>query len=61
LIYLTPGGDSMAHLESLRLQNTGAISIDRLQDFAARSGKPKLVRAAHRLAAILEEERGETQ
>ncbi len=60
LVYLTPGGDSMAHLESLRLQNTGTIRVDRLQDFAARSGKPKLMRAAHRLAAILEEGLGET-
>ena len=60
LVYLTPGGDSMAHLESLRFQNTGAISIDRLQDFAARSGKPKLTRAAHRLAGVVAASPGET-
>ena len=58
LVYLTAGGDSTAHLLSLRLQNPDAISPETLQDFAARSGKPKLLRAARRAAALLKDEGG---
>jgi len=60
LVYLTAGGDSTAHLASLRLQNPDAMSPETLLDLAARSGKPKLLRAARRAVAILADERGET-
>lgn len=60
LVYLTPAGDSTAHLRSLRLQNQEAISPEMLLDLATRSGKPKLLRAARRAVALLSDERGET-
>lgn len=60
LVYLTAGGDSTAHLLSLRLQNPEAISPEMLLDLATRSGKPKLLRAARRAVALLANEREET-
>jgi len=60
LIYLTAGGDSTAHLLSLRLQNPEAISPETLLDLATRSAKPKLLRAARRAVALLADEGGET-
>ena len=60
LVYLTDGGDSTAHLASLRLQNPEGLSPDTLLDLARRSGKPKLMRAALNAAVVLEHERGET-
>jgi predicted transcriptional regulator of viral defense system len=59
LVYLTDGGDATAHLRSLRLQNPDVISPDTLLDFARRIGKPKLLRAARRAAALLADEAGE--
>jgi predicted transcriptional regulator of viral defense system len=60
LIYLTAGADSPEYLGELRLQNTNAINVQKLHDLAERSGKPKLVRAAARLAGLLRsEEEGE--
>lgn len=46
LAYLRPGGDVRAYLESLRLQNLERIDMIRLAEFAARMGKPKLLRVA---------------
>jgi hypothetical protein len=60
LVYLTAGGDSPAHVASLRLQNTEGLSPDTLLDLARRSGKPKLVRAAVNAAVVLAVERGDT-
>jgi predicted transcriptional regulator of viral defense system len=53
LIYLTPGADSSEYLGELRLQNTDNLNVLKLRDLAERSGKPKLVRAAARLAGPL--------
>lgn len=50
LIHLRPQGDSVAYIESLRLQNLDILDIDRLHDFADRSGKPKW----HRAAGVIE-------
>lgn len=60
LAHLTDGGDSPAHLASLRLQNPEGLSPDTLLDLARRSGKPKLMRAARNAAEVLATERGET-
>jgi predicted transcriptional regulator of viral defense system len=59
LVYLTAGGDSTAHLASLRLQNAEGMNPDVLLELARRSGKPKLLRAARRAAEMLAGERGE--
>jgi len=52
LIYFRPQGDSTAYLESLRLQNLDTLDLERLHQFAERAVKPKLKRAADRIAAI---------
>ncbi len=59
LVYLTAGGDSTAHLASLRLQNTEGLSPVTLLELARRSGKPKLLRAARRAVEVLAGERGD--
>lgn len=49
LVYLTPEGDSMAHLRSLRLEDLDAISASELRAHARRWGKPKIDRAVERI------------
>jgi hypothetical protein len=44
LIYLTPQGDSLAYLRSLRLQNLDTLSMRTMSDVAKIYGKPKLRR-----------------
>jgi hypothetical protein len=56
LIYLTPGADSAAYLKELRLQNLEALDLDRLQDEAELTRRPKLQRAAARVAALARSE-----
>jgi len=56
LIYLTPGADSAAYLRELRLQNLEALDLDRLQDEAGLTRRPKLQRAAARVAALARSE-----
>jgi predicted transcriptional regulator of viral defense system len=58
LVHLTPGGDTGEFLRELRLQNPAAFQPAALDDLARRSGKPKLVRAARRIASLLDEEEG---
>lgn len=58
LVYLTPGGDSMDFIVELRLQNKSMFRPDVLADLARRSGKPKLLRAAHSIASLLQENEG---
>ena len=53
LIYLTPGGDSIEYIRSLRLQNLELLSRDQLKGFAQLFGKPKLSRAADILKALI--------
>jgi len=53
LIYLEPGGDSPAYLESLRLQNLDRVNLEELQRMADESGKPKLKRAAVAVAELV--------
>ena len=56
---LTPGGDSADYLKELRLQNPEVIHAPTLQQLARRSRKPKLIRTAERIAALLSAEEGE--
>lgn len=59
LVHLRPGGDGPAFLRSLRLEGAEAIDLDTLRSMALRWGRPKLVRAAERAAAIIATGRGE--
>lgn len=62
LVYLHAGGDSLAFLESLRLQNLDRLDVDQVLQMAEQAGKPKLRRAARLIAklAAAEEEAYET-
>jgi len=56
LIHLTAGGDSMAYLEELRLQNWENLDLNVLAEFAHTSGKPKLLRAWEQVCLLAERE-----
>jgi len=60
LIYLTPNADREDYLEELRLQNLEIIDRNRLDQFAIRSGKPKLERAVRTIMQIAEGEEYES-
>lgn len=55
LVYLEPGAHAWPYLQELRLQNTEQLDLDHLGCLAARSGKPKLRRAAERLSQSVRE------
>ena len=55
LIYLQPGGDSPAYLESLRLQNLEQFDLDKLHLYAEESGKPKLLRGVDSVRHVVSE------
>lgn len=57
LIYHQARGDSLAYLESLRLQNLDRVDPDQLREMAEQSGKPKLHRAAAMIAQLTAAER----
>jgi len=59
LIYLRPGGDSVAFLRELRLDRLDSIDVGRLHSFAERTGKPKIIRAAERIKALAAADAGE--
>ena len=56
LVHLTPDGDDPAYLAGLRLQNLEHLNSQRLQTLAGRAGKPKWLRAAAQVSALIEEE-----
>lgn len=56
LIHFRPKGDSPEYIESLRLQNLEILDLERLRRLAARSGKPRLKRAARVIAALARRE-----
>jgi len=58
LVYLTPGGAEMSSLEELRLQNTEAINIGTLGEFARGFGRPKMLRALRNIERIIARDRG---
>jgi len=53
LIYLQPGGDSMAYLKELRLQNTDTLEPNRLQEQSEAFNMPKLQNAVKRILQIM--------
>jgi predicted transcriptional regulator of viral defense system len=53
LIYLQPGGDTLAYLQELRLQNLDGLDLDKLEKQAQR---PKLRRAAALVADLARSE-----
>jgi len=57
LVHLTPDGDDPAYLAGLRLQNLECLDLQRLQALAGRAGKPKWLRAAARIAALIKAEK----
>ncbi|HEX9733590.1 MAG TPA: hypothetical protein VGG06_16580 [Thermoanaerobaculia bacterium] len=56
LVYLEPGADRPEYLRELRLQNVEILDAGELERIARDLGKPKLERAARRLAALIETE-----
>lgn len=55
LVYLRPHGDDPAFLRELRLERLERLDGAELAAMARRTGKPKLVRAAERIAALTAE------
>jgi predicted transcriptional regulator of viral defense system len=55
-VYLQPGGESLAYLRGLRLQNLERLNLDVLHRLAARAESPKLERAAANIAMLMTEE-----
>ncbi|HDZ69315.1 MAG TPA: hypothetical protein ENH43_02730 [Phycisphaerales bacterium] len=58
LIYLTPGGDEIAFIEELRLQNFEQINRAVLREFVERFQSPKLNRALANIERILDQSEG---
>ena len=58
LIYLTPGGDEIAFIEELRLQNFEQINRAVLREFVERFQSPKLNRALGNIEKILDQSEG---
>lgn len=58
LAHLTPGADSPDYLRELRLQSDGVLDMRRLRELAKRSGRPKLLRTARTVEALLPEQEG---
>ncbi|MBN1641809.1 MAG: hypothetical protein JXA09_11285, partial [Anaerolineae bacterium] len=52
LAYLEPGGDARTYLEGLRLQHLDLLDLDALRHLADRAQRPKLARAAARIAEM---------
>jgi predicted transcriptional regulator of viral defense system len=61
LVYLEPDADSPAYLDELRLQNMDGLDLKELRRLAEASGKPKLRRAAERIARLAQIEAEEFQ
>ena len=54
LLYLELGADTEEYLNELRLQHLETLDLDELSRLAGQFGKPKLLRAADRVARIAE-------
>ncbi|MBW6469220.1 MAG: hypothetical protein K0B85_08705 [Coriobacteriia bacterium] len=59
LVYLRRGGDSEVFLRQLRIERLESLDAAVLIRYAERSGKPKLIRAAHRVAQMVDDQSGE--
>jgi len=56
LVHLTTGGDDLAYLNEMRLQNLEQINLNYLNMLGQRFEKPKLYRAATTIAELVAEE-----
>ena len=56
LIYLQPGGDTIAYLKELRLQNLDQLDLDELHRYAERIRSPKLCRTAASVEKLAKDE-----
>ena len=56
LIYLQPGGDSMAYLNALRLQNTDQLDVELLKELSQKFGTPKMLNAAKQILRVISTE-----
>lgn len=54
LVYLTPGGEATAHLESLRLEDLETLGTQDLRNHARRWGKGKIARAVENILRMKE-------
>jgi len=54
--YLQPGGDALPYLRGLRLQNLHQLDLQALDSMARRTGSPKLIRTAARIASMADDE-----
>src|SRR6185436_7364893 len=61
LLYLEPDADTEDYLNELRLQHMETLDLAELHRLAEQSGKPKLLRAAERVARLAETEAREYQ
>jgi hypothetical protein len=52
LVHLTPAGDALEYLESLRLEGLDALDLERLREYARRWNKPKIRRATDRIVSL---------
>jgi predicted transcriptional regulator of viral defense system len=59
LTHFTPNSDSQTYLSQLRLQNLDKLDLERLTNFAGRSGKPKWTRVANQIAKLASQEKSE--
>lgn len=55
LVYLQPGGDMLEYLSELRLQNLERLEMDVLRRQAEAFGIPKLQRAVHTIASLVQD------
>ena len=58
LLYLEPDADTEEYLNELRLQHMEALDLGELRHLAEQFGKPKLLRAAERVARLAEQRFG---
>ena len=56
LVHLHSGGDDLAYLQELRLQNLERLDVEALQRLAEQAGSPKLHRATQRVADLVRAE-----
>jgi predicted transcriptional regulator of viral defense system len=56
LAYLTPDGDSIGYLRSLRLEGLDQIDLARLERFVRRWDRPRITRAAEALLQLRQEQ-----
>jgi len=61
LVYLTPGADSAAYLDGLRLQGLEQLDRQRLAALVQRADRPKLERAARQLVKLADAEAAESE